>query len=267
MSNNRTVKKPAPPGSSKSSSTGSGKATHKGYVAPTPPKRAVSPLVLVIVGVIVVAVVAAIAVALTSGGGDQARTEPGVEQTRPVTVEGDALPPYETGPSDEAVGQQGATMDGATFDGTTVLINPGGGEKYTMLVFAAHWCPHCQKEIPVIADWMASGQQPANLDVYAVSTGVRNDLMNSANNWPPSTWFDAVGWPAGTVLADSGPAQADAGDEVNAAGTAYGVTGYPMVIMVGPDGSVIERHSGEFGVDSNPETFEAWVARTMSTTG
>jgi thiol-disulfide isomerase/thioredoxin len=266
MSNNRTVKKPAPPGSAKSGG-GSPKPQQKGYVAPAPKKaRGVSPVALGIVAVVVIGVVAAIAIALTSGG-DTVRTEPGVEQTRSVTVDGDVLPPFESSDADPAVGLPPPTVEGETFDGTPITINPGGGEKYTMVVFAAHWCPHCQKEIPVIADWMAAGQQPADLDVYAVSTGVRTDYMSAQLNWPASAWFEEEGWPMDTVLADSGPDQEAAGEEPNAAGNAYGVTGYPLVVMVGPDGNVIERHSGEFGVAGNPETFEAWVARTMSAQG
>jgi thiol-disulfide isomerase/thioredoxin len=262
MSNNRTVKKPAPPGKSKAASGGSGKSPHKGYVAPPPQKRgAVSPVALIIVAVVVIAVVAAIAVALTSGG-DTARTQPGVEQTRSVDVEGDVLPPLENTAGDPAPGLQAPTLVGETFDGTPLTINPGGGERFTLLVFAAHWCGFCQKEIPVISQWMASGAQPADLDVYAVSTGVSPDAMNSANNWPPSVWFEAEGWPMDTVLADSGPEQASNGEQPNAAGNAYGVTGYPTVVMVGPDGGVVERRSGQFGTGG--ETFEAWVARTMA---
>jgi thiol-disulfide isomerase/thioredoxin len=221
-------------------------------------------MVLVIVGVIVVAVVAAIAVALSSGSGDQARTEPGVEQTQSVTTEGDALAPFDPSVTpDPAVGAQGPTLEGSTFSGGPITINPGGGEKYTMLVFAAHWCPHCQKEIPIIAKWMQDGKKPADLDVYAVSTGVRTEAQNAANNWPPSAWFEEVGWPMDTVLVDTGPEEAANGEEADAAAKAYGVTGFPMVIMLGPDGSVIERHSGEFATSGAPETFEAWVARTM----
>jgi thiol-disulfide isomerase/thioredoxin len=263
MSNNRTVKKPGAPGSK----SGSGKQPHKGYVAPTPTKsRAFNPVVLVVVGLVVVAVIALIAVAITSDSGDTVRTPEGVEQTRTVTVDGTALPPFESPQGDPAVGQAAPTLEGQTFDGTPLTIDPGSGENYTLLVFAAHWCPHCQKEIPVIADWMNSGAQPDNLDVYAVSTGIRSDYMTSQLNWPPSVWFDEVKWPAGTVLADSGPDQAAAGGQQQVASQAYGLTGYPMVVMIDPDGNVIERHSGEFDIPSNPEPFPDCVARTMAGT-
>ena len=264
MSNNRTVKKPGPPGGSKS---GSGKQPHKGYVAPDQKKKAgaVSPVVLVVVGLLVVAVIALIAVAVASNNGTTARTPEGVEQTRPVTVEGTPLTPYDSSKPDTSVGQAAPTLEGQTFDGTPLTIAPGNGENYTLLVFGAHWCPHCQKEIPVIADWLSASAKPANLDVYAVSTGVRGDLMTSQANWPPSAWFDRVGWPAGTVLADSGPDQGGAAVQQLAA-QGYGVTGYPMVVMIGPDGKVIERHSGEFKVQGNPESFPDWVTRTMAGT-
>ena len=32
-----------------------------------------------------------------------------------------------------------------------------------MVVFLAHWCPHCNAEIPVLNEWRDSGEIPDGL--------------------------------------------------------------------------------------------------------
>jgi len=39
-------------------------------------------------------------------------------------------------------------------------------------VFLAHWCPHCNREIPELNAWRDSGEVPADLQVVAVTTAV-----------------------------------------------------------------------------------------------
>ncbi|NCZ56650.1 MAG: hypothetical protein EBY86_08450 [Acidimicrobiia bacterium] len=51
-----------------------------------------------------------------------------------------------------------------------------------LLVFLAHWCPHCQAEVPVLVKWNQSMLVPDNLDVIAVATGTDE----TAPNYPPS---------------------------------------------------------------------------------
>ena len=111
-----------------------------------------------------------------------------------------------------------------------MTITPGGGTP-KLVVFVAHWCPHCQREVPLLVQWMASGQKPADLEVVAVSTG--NNL--SDENSPASAWLQREKWPT--------PVMADSGD--NTAADAYGLPGYPYLVVLGADGTVKARTSGE----------------------
>ena len=82
---------------------------------------------------------AALAVLVASCGDDDAATTggPSIEQTRPVTISGAALPAFpESGP-DPAVGMTMPELEGASFDGTPVTITNDGRPKVLLLL--THW--------------------------------------------------------------------------------------------------------------------------------
>ena len=76
------------------------------------------------------------------------------------------------------------TLTGQSFDGEDVTIEPGTGTPM-VVVFATHWCPHCQKEIPEIQSWLDDGGLPEGVELNLVSTAVQADQ----NNYPPSDWL------------------------------------------------------------------------------
>ncbi|MEA3185594.1 MAG: hypothetical protein QOJ74_2071 [Ilumatobacteraceae bacterium] len=151
-------------------------------------------------------------------------------ETQPVTVVGTPLPTPPDSGVDPAVGLTPPTLQGFTFDGTPIDITPGGG-RAKMVVFLAHWCPHCNREIPVILHWADTIGVPSNLDIVGVSTGV----SAQRDNYPPSKWIVSMGW-KWPVMADS----------VNSdAAVAYGLVAYPTFAIIGADGTVKLRSSGE----------------------
>jgi cytochrome c biogenesis protein CcmG, thiol:disulfide interchange protein DsbE len=191
-----------------------------------------------IVGIVAVAL--GIAVWSTSDGGgtvsqgttatDNASSS--AAETQPVTVDGAALPaPPETG-DDLAIGVTPPTLNGFRFDGSAMDITPGG--RPTMVVFLAHWCPHCNNEIPVLQGWVESGSAPADLEIIGVSTAVNAQR----ENYPPSKWITDKAW-AWPVLADS---------VASDAAIAYGVGAFPTLVVIGADGTVKARSSGELPV-------------------
>lgn len=155
-----------------------------------------------------------------------------VQQIQPVSVTGSTLPTY-SGPdgSDAAVGLAAPTATGKNFVGTSQTLPSAG--KPTMVVFAAHWCPHCQRELPIIVDWMRNGGN-RGVDVVVVATGTNPD----APNYPPSAWLEDVNF-RGRIIAD---------DDRNTLGDAYGVHGYPGIVFVAADGTVKSRLGGEQAV-------------------
>jgi thiol-disulfide isomerase/thioredoxin len=172
-----------------------------------------------------VAVAAVIAIVVSALGG----TADAGPQTQPVDITGAALPPFTGGGDDPAVGATAPELRGAAFDGTPVTIANDGRAK--VLVFVAHWCPHCRAEVPRITSWLEDSGLPEGVDLRAVSTGVNAD----APNYPPSTWLEDEGWPV-TTIADDADSRAAA---------AFGLQSYPFFVVVGADGRVVARTSGE----------------------
>jgi cytochrome c biogenesis protein CcmG, thiol:disulfide interchange protein DsbE len=154
----------------------------------------------------------------------------GPAENQPVTIVGDALVPLPDNGIDPAIGATAPTIDGRDFTGKTVIIKPGDG-KPKLILFVAHWCPHCQREVPRIVKWANDGSIPKSIEVVAVSTGVKSDQ----NNFPPSAWLAKENWP-GAIVAD---------DTKSQAALAYGLTGFPFFALVDGTGKVVARDSGE----------------------
>jgi cytochrome c biogenesis protein CcmG, thiol:disulfide interchange protein DsbE len=186
------------------------------------------------IGVVALVLILAVAAIVSGGGSDGNKTAEGSEQSRPVTISGSALPQLpQSGGTDPAVGQVIPEATGQSFDGSPVAIRNDGRAK--LIVFVAHWCPHCQKEIPLLADWLKSNSLPSGVDLYTVSTGVDSKRPN----YPPSSWLDEEGWKAPTL--------ADAKD--GKAADAYGLSAFPYFVAVDGSGKVVARTTGEITTD------------------
>lgn len=192
-----------------------------------------SPLSGWVVGGLVAAVIAVAGiVAVVATAGSDHSTD-GLEQTRPVAITGTALPAFTDNPADPAIGMTAPTLTGAGFDGAPLAVEPGAP---TLVVFLAHWCPHCQREVPVLADWAADGGVPAGVQVIGVATSTTSERPN----YPPSAWLEREHFPF-PVIADS---------PVYDAATAYGLTSYPYFVVLDSSGRVTTRASGEIDPDA-----------------
>ena len=166
-----------------------------------------------------------------------------------VTVEGSALPPLENPNNDAAVGLTAPVLVGESFDGSAVTTAPEGGP--VMVVFLAHWCPHCNDEIPRLIELEDAGRFPDDLKILAVSTAVAPDRPN----FPPSEWIVEKGWPW-PVMADD----YDFTNQTFVGASAFGVNAFPFITVVGADGTVLGRWSGE----SEPDDFIAKLDATLA---
>ena len=180
-------------------------------------------ILVVLVGAVALALVAS----LTLGGGDPPGDPDGLE-TGPVAVFGEGLSAFAGVEGDDAVGRLAPDFDATTFNGNTVQVRPGDGIGY-VIAFFAHWCSHCQAEVPKLTAWIGRDGVPSGVKVVAVSTAVYLDRGNL-----PRAWFAAEGWPE-LVLRDS--------DESEVA-DAYGLRSFPYFVVVGTDGRVRARVSG-----------------------
>lgn len=180
-------------------------------------------------------VIGAAAIALSLSGGSSSTSDTtiagGSAEYQPVTVTGEALPALGDGAIDPALGMTAPALSGARFNGSEVTITPGTTGKPTMLVFLAHWCPHCNREVPRLVEWNDKGLVPEGLRVVGITTASRDDQAN----WPPSEWIQSMNWPF-DIMADSQNADA---------AQAYGVDGYPFMVILDAQGRVALRTSGE----------------------
>ena len=226
MTSTRT---PAPKKASKKAGSRSGASDRRGT------------LILVGAGLAMLAIL--VAVVLLAGGDDQPSGGGSGEQATEVgavDLQDDApLPTLASTEGDEAIGLAAPRAAGVEFGGNPVtLLNPG---RPAMLVFAAHWCPHCQREIPLIVEWMKEGG-PTGMDVTLIATGTDRDRPN----YPPSDWLAREEWSNRVVL----------DDQDGTLGKAYGLNGYPFIVFVDAEGKVTRRASGEIPIP----TLSTWAA-------
>jgi cytochrome c biogenesis protein CcmG, thiol:disulfide interchange protein DsbE len=151
-----------------------------------------------------------------------------------VTVEGDNLPFFESASGDVAIGVTAPTVTGETFDGETLTIGPDGNAK--IIVMLAHWCPHCQAEVPVVQGWVEDGGLPEGVDLYGVT--VLTNRVRDGRTWPPQDWLEGEGWTSPTIK----------DDQQSSIVNAYGMTGTPTYVVLGPDNENLGRISGEIGL-------------------
>jgi len=167
---------------------------------------------------------------LAACGDDSSSAGPVGPQNQPVSLAGTALAPLPDNGNDPAVGKTAPTLSGKDFSGNAVTVTPATGRP-RLILFVAHWCPHCQAEVPRVVKWLADGSIPAGLDLVAVSTGVQA----SAPNYPPSKWLAKENWTK-PVLADSAAMES---------AKAFGLTSYPYFVLLNADSTVAVRASGE----------------------
>ncbi|CAB4362870.1 MAG: redoxin family protein [Actinobacteria bacterium] len=210
---------------------------------------------------IAVVVVVAAGIAIFAASGDDAKSTAPVTSdsvsgsnlpdTQPVTVTGAALPAFDNAAApDPAVGTLAPVLAGKDFQGDAVTIDGTKGGPY-MVVFLAHWCPHCNREVPLLLDWKATGGVPASLHVVGVATAV----SPSSANYPPADWFSNKGW-SWPVMVDQSQGEGVAGS----AAQAFGASGWPYFVIVGADGKVKFRGSGEITIDELQRVVDAAIA-------
>jgi thiol-disulfide isomerase/thioredoxin len=238
-----------------------------------PPPRSRTTLVIGVV--VAVVVVAAAVVFLTRGGSDDAdETSSSLGLSTPPTpaptvstIPPSSLPPISNGgPSvataavtvtgaplaalpnsgaDPAVGAVFPDLRGVKVtDSSPLAITNDGRPK--VIIFLAHWCPHCQREVPLLTGWIADNGMPTTVDLYAVSTGV----VKERGNFPPAEWLIKEQFPVPTLADDP------RGTAFNAAG----LTAFPSFVAVGADGTVKRRATGELSI----EQFETLIANAAS---
>jgi thiol-disulfide isomerase/thioredoxin len=217
--------------------------------------------VIIVVGVVVLVLGLAGAAVFLSGGDDESSggvLAPGettaptygddVQENRPVEITGDPLPGLDTmAAADTAIGTPVPVIEGASFDGDAVTIG-GATDGPTMYVFLAHWCPHCNDEIPELIELKNRDGLPEDMNVVAISTAVDN----SAPNYPPSQWLLDKRWPS------EWPVMADSVESTSFVFNGGG--GFPYLMIVDAEGNLLARDSGA----KSAEDLATWIQASLA---
>jgi cytochrome c biogenesis protein CcmG, thiol:disulfide interchange protein DsbE len=190
----------------------------------------------VIAGIAAVVLIALVVALAAGGGGDDNTTTSGGNAdpatTGTVAVSGNPLPQFTDTSDDAAVGMTLPTLEGNDQSGAPMTIGADG--RPTMIVFVAHWCPHCQREVPVVQQWVDDGGLPEGVDLVSVSTAIDPNRPN----YPPDAWLADEGWTAPVLV-----------DADNSAAQAVGLSAYPFFVAIDDDGTVVLRATGELPTD------------------
>ncbi len=193
--------------------------------APEPAKRSF-PIVPVVFGVIAVILVGAI---VFTGGESESGPQFG-----DIELEGAALPLYpssgfQTIAEDPALGETIPSVSGVDIDGNDLTISADGTPK--AIAFLAHWCNHCQAEVPRVTEWIEQTGGVEGVDLVAVTTSINS----VRGNYPPDQWLRDENWPAPTLRDDQG----------NSTHLAFGAGGFPYWVFVNGSGEVVARTAGQ----------------------
>lgn len=197
------------------------------------------PIIPVVFGVVAIALIAVVVLTFDSGGSSDEVGSP--------EVTGDFLARLPDNAADPAVGSPIPEVVGADFDGNPVSITNDGNAK--IIIFLAHWCPHCQNELPIVSEWLTTDPLPDGVDIYAVATGI----SRTRDNYPPSAWFEREGWDAPVIVDDAG----------SSVGLAFGLPAYPFWVFTDGDGNVLARVTGGIAT-SDLDNAVATLAATVS---
>jgi len=194
--------------------------------APKAPKaKKKFPLVPVAFAIVALALITVVVLTFDEGGSSGEIGSP--------EVTGEPLARLPEAGNDPAVGMSAPLVTGADFDDNPVSIANDGNAK--IILFLAHWCPHCQNEVPIVQDWLDGDPLVEGVDFYTVATSI----SSTRDNYPPSAWLDREGWTAQVIVDDGASSVAGA----------YGLSAFPFWAFTAADGTVLARLSG--GISPN----------------
>ena len=183
----------------------------------------------IIAGAVVLVLGLAIAIGVTLSSEPVAAGLPEGE----INVDGVSLPQY-AGENDDniALGLSAPTFSAPDQNSEIFNLEKNGNSK--ALLFLAHWCPHCQREVPVVQSFIDSNGVPPGIDVIAVATSIDR----GRDNYPPQEWLEREGWSEIQIY--------DLDREI---GEAYGLNAFPYWVFLDKDLNVIARRTGNLPED------------------
>ena len=183
----------------------------------------------IIAGAVILVLGLAIAIGVTLSSEPVAAGLPEGE----TTVTGELLPEF-AGENDDniALGLAAPIFSAPNENSEIVSLEKNGNAK--ALLFLAHWCGYCQKEVPVVQGFIDSAGVPPGVDVIAIATSIDR----GRENYPPQKW-----------LADEGWSETQLYDLDREIGNAYGLSAFPYWVFLDKDLTVVARRTGNLPAD------------------
>ncbi len=183
----------------------------------------------IIAGAVILVLGLAIAIGVTLSSEPVAAGLPEGE----TTVTGDLLPEF-AGENDDniALGLAAPIFSAPNENSEIVSLEKNGNAK--ALLFLAHWCGYCQKEVPVVQGFIDSAGVPPGVDVIAIATSIDR----GRENYPPQKW-----------LADEGWSETQLYDLDREIGNAYGLSAFPYWVFLDKDLNFVARKTGNLPAD------------------
>ena len=183
----------------------------------------------IIAGAVVLVLGLAIAIGVTLSSEPVAAGLPEGE----INVDGESLPQY-AGENDDNIALGLSAPKFSAPDQNSEIFNLEKNGNSKALLFLAHWCPHCQREVPVVQSFIDSNGVPPGIDVIAVATSIDR----GRDNYPPQEWLEREGWSEIQIY--------DLDREI---GEAYGLNAFPYWVFLDKDLNVIARRTGNLPED------------------
>jgi len=150
------------------------------------------------------------------------------------------LPPFEQGQPDAALGVVLGEVTGTEYyTGEEMTFDPSDGVSRAWLIWA-HWCPHCQREMPAVTDWYGENADAyPNVELVSITSAIDPSRGN-----PFEPYLDELQTPF-PVLVDDDSRLADQ----------FGLNAFPFWVFTSPDGTTVLRVAGYLEIDQVAEIF------------
>jgi len=172
---------------------------------------------------------------------DLATANPGTASAAPTVGESTSgLPRFTAQGPDPAVGMVLTSFGGTEYYTSTERIYDATDGVARAIFVWAHWCPYCQQEMPLVADWQSAfASDHPNLEIVSVTTAMNPDASN-----PLEPYLDSGQYPFPVIVDADGSLAAS-----------FGVNAFPFWLFVDADGKVLARHAGLLGAEQLDAAF------------
>lgn len=173
-----------------------------------------------------------------SGAASEAPSNPEQSQTG-------GLPRFLGGGADPALGRSlGELAAVEYYSGSRTTVDPADGVARAYVVWA-HWCPYCQDELPMLADWHeANASDLEGFELVSVTTAMDETAGN-----PLIPYLEANAFPFPVLV-----------DEDGSLAQQLGVNAFPFWVFTAPDGTVVGRAAGFIGAGDLADIFDQLVS-------